>query len=264
MAGFFTSFIGLVFLVLIILIIFATTTYNKLQKLAHDVREASSNISVSLRRRVDLINKLQEIAAAYGEHEKMTYITVTDMESNMGKLAIASKEADIAMSRVINVARNFPELKANETYQMLMQQIETVEEDLKKARERYNHTVNLYNTTRGGIPTVFVATNLGFHPAPYFDPETADGLNNIKNFATEDGELLKATLKKAGYQAIEGTKNIGKALEEKTKKVLNRLPNTTELNKISPFNQRDQKSISAEEKISNDTTTDNFQEPPQN
>lgn len=261
MVGFLSSLFMWGFLILIVLIIFTIASYNNLQKLAHNVREASSNITVTLRRRVDLINKLQEIASAYGEHEKMTQITVADMESNMGKLAMASKEADVAMSKVIGVARNYPELKANETYQMLMQQINSVETDLQKARERYNHTVNLYNTKRGSIPTVFIASRFGFHQAPYFNPEAAEGLNNVQNFATEDGELLKATLLKAGYQAIEGTKHLGRAIEEKTRKIINSLPDANVRDKDKVLSETGENYVT-EEKVSKDNIpSDKLQEP---
>lgn len=255
-----SSLFMLIIFIVVVLVIFGISSYNNLQKMAHKVREASSNIAVSFKRRVDLINKLQEIASAYGEHEKMTQITVTDLESNIGRLAMVSKEADTAMNRVMGVARNYPDLKANQTYQMLMQQIETVEIDLQKARERYNHVVNIYNTKRGSIPTVFIASSLGFNSAPYFNPDVVDGSNNINNFATEDGELLKATLKKAGYQALEGTKQLGKALEEKTRKIINRLPDAADRNKNDSLVKIDE--TFATEGVSQDDPSDKLQEPP--
>lgn len=180
---------------------------------------AHSNILISMKKRIDLINKLQEIASAYGEHEKMTHITVAEVESGLGQVSRASQEADRALKTVMAVARNYPELKANEAYQRLMGQIEAVEVDLQKVRETYNRAVNVYNTKRASVPTVFFASMVGFQPASYFSVANADELDNIKAFAPEDDELLKATLQRAGKQMLEGTKQLGKAIGEKGKKI---------------------------------------------
>lgn len=239
MLGFLSSLLTLVVFLAIGLIVVAFATYNGLQGLAQAVRMAHSNIFVSMKKRIDLINKLQEVASAYAEHEKMTQITVTEMENSLGRVARASQEADRALSMVMATARNYPELKANETYQRLMGQIEAVEADLQKARETYNRAVNVYNTKRASVPTVFFASMIGFQPASYFSVENADQLDNVQAFASEDGELLKATLQKAGYQMLEGTKQLGKVLGEKGRKVLEKSQIPSETPKELPLETKD-------------------------
>jgi LemA protein len=168
-------------------------TYNKMQAKAHEIREAHSNITICMKKRVDLTNKLIDIASGYGDMEKLTHITVAQTESVQSAIT-ASQEVDGAVNRIISMARAYPDLKANITYQNLMNQLESLENDLQKKREAYNGRVRSYNTACTSVPTVFVAPYLGFKNAPYFDVENADSLESIKDFHSTDGEALRNIL----------------------------------------------------------------------
>lgn len=87
--------------------------YNKAQGLAQAVKEAHSNITVTLKKRLDLVNKLIDIARGYGEHEKLTHIAVVEGES-LGSLAQASLRADSTIIQLNSLSRNYPDLKANQ------------------------------------------------------------------------------------------------------------------------------------------------------
>jgi LemA protein len=120
-------------------------SYNKLQGLAQDIHEAHSNTMVSMKKRVDLANKLIDIASSYSDKEQLTQITIAQNESVQGAIA-ASQQVDGAINRIISMSRAYPELRANETYQLLMEQLGGIEDDLQAKRELYNASVKKYNT----------------------------------------------------------------------------------------------------------------------
>jgi LemA protein len=148
-----------IFLVPIGLILMGS--YNKMQSQAQGIKEAHSNTIVSMQKRVDLANKLVDIASSYGDHEKLTQITVAQNESVQAAMN-TSQEIDGTVNRILSMARAYPDLKANQTYQNLMSQLESIENDLQQKRQDYNGRVRSYNTSCTSIPIVFVASYLGF------------------------------------------------------------------------------------------------------
>ena len=187
--------------------------YNRLQTKGHVVREAHSNVMVCMKKRVDLANKLVDIARSYGEHEKLTHLTVS--------------QNDMAVGQVMATLKNYPELKANQTYQQLMAQYDTIEVDLQKKRESYNGAVRDYNTTIAKFPMILIAPYIGFKPAKYFDVDDADSLQNLKDFQTDDGTILKEKFSQIGSKVRDASKSIGsqaveagKSLVEKGKEVV--------------------------------------------
>jgi LemA protein len=159
--------------------------YNMLQKLAHQVRRVNGDILASLQKRADLANRLMDIAKEYGLHEKLTHITVSD---NLRQALQVTNEAVIRINAISN---NFPQLLANESYNMLMKQLEQMESGIQITREQYNMAASNYNTYRSQIPQSFFASSLGFSEAPYFNTENLDSLNDFK---TDDGEMLRKAL----------------------------------------------------------------------
>lgn len=176
---------------------FVVKTYNHLQGRSHEVREAHSNIVVSMKKRIDLANKLIDIASSYGDHEKLTHISIAKADSDTAVIA-ASAEVAGALNHVVKLATVYPELKASETYSMLMRQLEDVESNLQDRRERYNAFVRGYNTKLSQLPTNLFAPALGFRSAPYFNVDDADSLDALKDFSSADGEILRGMLADAG------------------------------------------------------------------
>lgn len=210
---------GFLIILLLIFVVYVGISYNKLQGLAQSVRREHSNIQVSMKKRVDLANKLQDIAAAYGDHEKLTHISIAAAEANIRQLATSAQAVDHAVSHVVSMARDYPELRANQTYQILMGQLTTLEENLQDRRETYNATVHHYNTTRSKIPVVFFASTVGFNQAPYFDVENADDLENIRDFASDDGAMLKAALSGASRRVVDSSRQLGQSIGETGKQL---------------------------------------------
>ncbi|MCY7337511.1 MAG: LemA family protein, partial [Chamaesiphon sp.] len=135
-------FLGILIVPVLVILM---TSYNGIQSQAQGIREAHSNITVSMKKRVDLANKLIDIASSYGDHEKLTHITVAQNESVQAAVS-ASQEVDGTVNRILSMARAYPDLKANQAYQTLMGQIEAIENDLQHKRQTYNDRVRSYNT----------------------------------------------------------------------------------------------------------------------
>jgi len=179
------DFLWLVFFVLLILAIWAIRQYNKLQRAMQVIREAWSNLQASMKKRVDLANQIIDIASGYGEHEKLTHVTL-------------SNNIEGAIDRVFALAQSYPQLRANETYQQLMGQLEKLEESILSRRESYNATVRSYNAMRNTFPTVLIASKLKFDVVPYFEIDDAESLEKIKLFARDDSQALRTALDQGG------------------------------------------------------------------
>lgn len=198
----------MLFLLIIVLVaggIFLVKTYNQLQGRSHEVREAHSNIAVSMKKRIDLANKLIDIAASYGDHEKLTHISIARADSDSALIA-ASAEVAGAMNHIVRMATAHPELRASDTYMMLMRQLDEVETNLQDRRERYNAIVRAYNTRLTQLPTSLFAPALGFRTVSYFNVDDADSLEAIKEFASADGEILRGMLADTGRKVLGSTK----------------------------------------------------------
>jgi len=175
------SFVWLIFWVLIIVITWVIYQYNKLQSAMQVIREGWSNLQAAMKKRVDLANQIIDIASGYGEHEKLTHVTL-------------SNNIEGAIDRVFALAQNYPQLRANETYQQLMGQLEKLEESILSRRENYNLRVRTYNAMRNTFPTVLIAGKLKFDVVPYFELDDAESLEKIKLFARDDSQALRAAL----------------------------------------------------------------------
>ncbi|WP_462379792.1 LemA family protein [Pseudomonas sp. Marseille-QA0892] len=183
------EFLFLLIVIAAAIAVWVVLQYNKLQAAMQAIREALSNLQASMKKRVDLANQVIDIAAGYGEHEKLTYVSL-------------SNNIEGAMERVSALAQNYPQLRANETYQALMQQLERLEQTIFERREHYNQRVRSYNVMRNGFPTVLVANKLNFDTAPYFDIDDAETLEKVKMFERDDSEALRLALNKGGDAVV--------------------------------------------------------------
>lgn len=195
--------IALVFgaLGIIVIIKMMIKRYNAFQPLTQAVSEANSNILVSMKKRAVLSDKLISIASVYGDHEKLTQMNISHATNR-------SAATNFSLNRFMALAQNFPDLRANETYQTLMRQLEEIEADLQTKRETYNAVVKQYNTFRNRFPTVLIAVIFGYKTASYFDVNDSEMLDNIKDIQSDDNILLKSTLLSSGYQIPEQPRNI--------------------------------------------------------
>ena len=155
-----------------LLVLYAIVIYNRLVRLRALVREGFSGITVQLRRRADLIPNLVETVKAYASHERETLDQITQARaaataagSGGGDVA-ATARADAQMTgllgRVVAIAENYPELKADANFRDLQDELSGIEGELAGSRRYYNATVRDLNTRVQSFPDVLFARPLGF------------------------------------------------------------------------------------------------------
>lgn len=158
-------------------IVYAIIVYNRLVRLRALVKEGFSGITVQLRRRADLIPNLVETVKGYATHERAVLDEVTAHRADATKAATVegTARADAQMTallgRLIAVAEAYPDLKANENFLELQNQLETIETDLQSARRYYNATVRDLNMTIQSFPDLLVARPAGFSEEPFYRDE---------------------------------------------------------------------------------------------
>jgi LemA protein len=166
----FLSVAGLVVLWLIL-------TYNRLVVLRNRIENAWSQIDVQLRRRYDLIPNLVETVKGYASHEKEVFEKVTEARASMaGAQGVAQQgEAQNQISQALKslfaVAENYPDLKANQNFLMLQEELAGTESKVAYARQFYNDTVMSFNAMTQSFPANVIASMFGFHTHEYFPME---------------------------------------------------------------------------------------------
>ena len=172
--------------VLVVLCLSLIGLYNRLVQLRNRFKNAFAQIDVQLKRRYDLIPNLVETSKAYMKHERETLEAVTaarnmaaaanrpaamnpaDPES-MRKLVGAESALSGALGRLLAVAEQYPDLKANQNMMQLMEELSSTENRISFARQAYNDSVMLYNTARESFPAVLIAGSFGFQAAQLFE-----------------------------------------------------------------------------------------------
>ena len=170
------AIIGLVFAgVLILGILWAMITYNGFIRLKMLVDEGWSGIDVQLKRRYDLVPNLVAVVKQYAIHEKDVLENVTKMRSaSMGATTINEKaQAEqglaSALKTLFAVAENYPNLKANENFLSLQQELSALETEIQLARRYYNGAARNYNTAILSFPANVVANMFRFSAVSYFE-----------------------------------------------------------------------------------------------
>ncbi len=165
--------------IVIAILIYAIVIYNGLVKARQMVREAWSGIDVQLKRRANLIPNLIETVKGYASHEKETLSEVTEMRSraeavpsgDVAGRAAAEGFLSQALGRLLAVAEDYPDLKANENFRDLQNSLEEMESEIQMARRYYNGSVRQLNTSVESFPSNLAANTFKFHQADYFELE---------------------------------------------------------------------------------------------
>ena len=150
--------------------------YNGLVSLNERVNEAWSDITVQLKYRADLIPNVVEAVKGYAKHEKETFAMVTEARSavmgakTVKQAAEAEKEMQSALGRIFAIAEAYPELKANENFVKLQQQLQDVEDKIQAARRFYNAGAKELNTKIKTFPSNIINNMFGhFKNRDYFE-----------------------------------------------------------------------------------------------
>jgi LemA protein len=183
-----TGILMIIFLILFILaILYAIVQYNRLIRLKNQIDEGWAQIDVQLRRRFDLIPNLVETVKGYAAHERETLEKVTQARS-----AVANAGADIAkqaeaqniltgaLKSLFAVAEAYPDLKANQNFLALQEELTGTEGKIAYARQYYNDTVMQFNALQQTFPTNIIAGMFGFKERQYFQIEEPAAREPVK------------------------------------------------------------------------------------
>ncbi len=160
--------------VIVILLVWGVAIYNRLVRLRALVKEGFSGITVQLRRRADLIPNLVSTVQGYATHERETLTQVIEHRGDavQARGVAATAQADNAFSamlgRLMAVAEAYPDLKADDNFRQLQDELSEIEETLQTARRYYNATVRDLNTRVQSFPDVLFARPLGFQEEEFY------------------------------------------------------------------------------------------------
>ncbi|MGP1475971.1 MAG: LemA family protein [Phocaeicola sp.] len=175
-------------IVLAVIAMWGISQYNGLVTGQESVNTAWSNVENQYQRRADLIPNLVNTVKGYAEHEKGTFEAVVEARSKATSIKIdannlteeklkefqaAQGDVTNALSRLIAISENYPELKANENFKELQAQLEGTENRIAVERRNFNEAARTYNTTIRQFPRNIIAGIGGFNARPYF--EAAEG-----------------------------------------------------------------------------------------
>ncbi len=166
---------NIILLLLIIAVIYGVMTYNNLVGLRHRLLSAWSDIEVQLKKRYNLIPALVETVKGYTKHESETLenvIKARNMALNAHDAGEASKAEALyksSVSGLFGLSEAYPELKANENFINLQNQLQAIENDIENARRYYNATVQDYNSKIESFPALYIAQQFHFTPYEYFE-----------------------------------------------------------------------------------------------
>ena len=164
--------------------------YNEMQTNDEAVKAAWGNVEATLQRRLDLIPNLVETVKGYASHEKDTLTAVTEARAKATQIKLtpetladpkamaafqqAQGQMQSALSRLLAVAENYPQLKADQNFRDLQNQLEGTENRINVARQRYNQTVEVYNSSIRTFPnSVTNSFLLHLKPKEYYKADEA-------------------------------------------------------------------------------------------
>lgn len=179
--------IGWIILIIIVVLIFAIIgLYNSLVELRQKVRNAWSQINVQLQRRFDLIPNLVETVKGYMGHESDVLTKVTELRTSWANAGSVKEKSALdtelsgALKTIMAVSENYPDLKANQNFSQLQEELQNTENKIAFSRQFYNDIVTKYNTKLEVVPSNIIASMFHFTPEELFEAESAEARKNVK------------------------------------------------------------------------------------
>jgi LemA protein len=160
-----------------VVILYGIVAFNALVRHRNRVENAWAGIDVQLRRRYDLIPNLVESVKAYAEHERDLFEDVTRARNQaieaggVDAQAQAERQVTRSLGKLLAVAEAYPQLRANENFLALQEELTATESKIAFARQFYNDQVMRYNTKIGQFPSLIVAKLGGFRTREFFETE---------------------------------------------------------------------------------------------
>jgi LemA protein len=163
--------------IVLILVIFSVSRYNSLVSQREEVDGSWAQVENVLQRRADLIPNLVETVKGYAAHEKEVFTNIANARAKLAgargpeEASKANEELSSALSRLLVVVENYPQLKANENFTRLQDELAGTENRIAVERKRYNDVVRDYNATTKRFPSNLFAGMFGFDTREYFEAE---------------------------------------------------------------------------------------------
>lgn len=167
--------IYIIIAIIVLILIYFGVTYNSFVKLNNTVKEAFSTMDVYLKKRWDLIPNIVETVKGYAKHEKSTLKEIIELRNSTYDNMSANEKVDVnnklsqGINKLMAIAEAYPNLKANENFKDLSQQLTKVEDDIANSRKYYNGAVRIFNDKVQMFPSNIVAGMLGFKEQKMFE-----------------------------------------------------------------------------------------------
>ena len=177
--------IYIIIAIVVLIIIYAIALYNSLIKLNNKVKEAFSTMDVYLKKRWDLIPNLVETVKGYAQHEKDTLKEVVELRnsaynnmSNEEKIK-TNEQLSNSLGKIMALAEAYPDLKANENFKDLSNQLSKIEDDIANSRKYYNGVIRNYNNKVEMFPNSIFTGLFGYKSKTMFEAN-ANERENVK------------------------------------------------------------------------------------
>ena len=173
-------------IILIVVIAFVIATYNGLVVARQKVKNAWSQIDVQLQRRFDLIPNFVETIKGYMTHEKETLTKVTELRTSWANATTVDEKAELnnqlsgTLKTIMAVSENYPDLKANQNFLEMQEELRNTENKISFSRQFYNDSVTMYNTKLEVFPSNLIAGWFGFKSESLFAAESDEARKNVK------------------------------------------------------------------------------------
>lgn len=172
--------------IILILIIAVIAMYNKLVNAKMKVDNSWSQIDVQLQRRFDLIPNFVETVKGYAAHESETFEKITKLRTSWSNASSVAEKAELdnqlsgALKTIMAVSENYPDLKANQNFSELSEELRNTENKISFSRQFYNDSVTMYNQKLQMFPTNIIANMFNFTARELFKTDSEEARKNVK------------------------------------------------------------------------------------
>ncbi len=176
----------IILIIVAVIIFWIIGSYNGLVTLKQRVSNGWSQIDVQLQRRFDLIPNLVETVKGFAKHEEAVFTKVAELRTSWAGASTVKEKAELsnelsgALKTIMAVSENYPELKSNQNFMQLQEELKNTEDKITYSRQFYNDIVTKYNTKLQVFPDTLIASMFHFEPAELFKVDSDEARKNVK------------------------------------------------------------------------------------
>ena len=176
----------IIFAIIVVIVVYLISVYNSVKSIGNRVGNAWSQIDVQLQRRFDLIPNFVETVKGYMNHESETFAKIAELRTSWANTNSVSEKANIdnqlssALKTIMAVSENYPDLKSNQNFSELSEELRNTENKISFSRQFYNDTVTKFNTKLELFPSNIIAGIFNFKQKDLFEVDNAEARKNVK------------------------------------------------------------------------------------